>query len=135
MWFGIHLVRRNQILAEDLVAGLEQVLKSRVPIGRLAMETGRLSMKQVFEILAVQSETDEFFGQIAMRLGYLTESQLSELLATQVSREKPIGEALVELGAITRPQMEAELTVFHRQRRGASQRQDAEAEAGMPSLA
>ena len=115
MWFAIHLVRHEIISPEVFVDAVETVLKSRVPIGRLAAESHHISMRQVFEILSIQSTTGERFGRIAVRLGYLTEAQIAELLAVQANRDKSIGEVLVDLGAISRERMEAELARFRHQ--------------------
>jgi hypothetical protein len=113
MRFGIYLVRRNLVTAEEFVAAAEQVIKNRVPIGRLAVEARYISVKQVFEVLDIQAVTGERFGEIAVRLGYLTDSQLAELLARQAARDETIGEVLVQMGAIPPEVLEAESRRFH----------------------
>jgi len=109
MQFGIYLVRRGLISPEQFVDAVEQQLQYRVPIGELAVEACYISMKQVFQILGIQSATRQKFGAIAVELGYLTPSQVGELLAIQDSRDVPFGEVLVGMGALSRECLEAEL--------------------------
>jgi hypothetical protein len=116
MRFCIHLVHQKIVSPEQFVAAMEQYLKARKPIGRLAIEAGLISMKQVFEILERQTGTQRKFGRIAIDLGYLTEEQLAALLFEQSTQNQSIGEILVAKGAISREQMEAEFKRFRRER-------------------
>ena len=73
MHFGLYLVKNNVIDSDLFVTALEQQLASRPLLGSLAIETHKLSVKQVFQVLRAQFDTPgELFGEIAINLGFLT---------------------------------------------------------------
>ena len=112
MWFEIHLRRKGLVSSDQLVDAIEAQCRTRAPIGRLAVESEKLSLAQVSQILKVQADTRRPFGKIAVELGYLDESELAELLMLQSDRDRPISEILVQQGAITRERLEAERALF-----------------------
>jgi hypothetical protein len=102
MQFAMYLVENGVISCEEFFEALKLQLHSRPQLGALAIDTRRLTFRQVSAILRVQcEEPNELFGEIAVRLGYLTEEQLAELLAEQASRAQPLAEVLVENGFIS----------------------------------
>jgi len=97
MHFGLYLVKNSVIDSDLFVVALEQQLASRPLLGSLAIETHKLSVKQVFEVLRTQFDTPgELFGQIAIKLGFLTDEELSSLIYLQSTRQKPIADILVD---------------------------------------
>lgn len=94
------------LVTEDVIdhTAAEQVLKEirlqTTPIGRLALLAGHLSMKQVAEVLNVQSETGLRFGEQAIALGYLDRNQLRRLLDDQAEQRPSAGALLFELGLV-----------------------------------
>ncbi|MCA9257698.1 MAG: hypothetical protein KDA61_00805, partial [Planctomycetales bacterium] len=82
--------------------------ESRPPLGRLALSSRVMSMKQVFHVLSRQSDTDQTFGQVAVELGYLSELSLSNLLREQESMATPVSQLLVEMGAISQEDLDSE---------------------------
>lgn len=98
--------------SDQLVDAIEEQCRTRTPIGRLAVESGKLSLAQVSQILQVQADTRKPFGRVAVELGYLDDSELAELLMLQSDRDRPISEILVQQGAITRERLEAERAFF-----------------------
>jgi len=52
MQFGLYLVKHGMITASQFAQALEAQLASRPQIGALAIETGKLTVKQVFGILS-----------------------------------------------------------------------------------
>ena len=113
MRFGIHLVRRGVISSEQLVDAVDRQLNSRPPIGALAIETRRLSMHDVFEILRAQATSHEKFGQLAVELGHLRKNDIADLLAMQSERTRPIHELLLESGAVEEETLQQEWKRFH----------------------
>ncbi|MAT69022.1 MAG: hypothetical protein CMJ58_05805 [Planctomycetaceae bacterium] len=96
MYFGMHLVRQGLLTTDDFFALLEQQVASRPPMGALAIETGKLTMKQVFEVLEAQcEETSQMFGEAAVRLGFLSEQDLAVLIYEQARRAMSMTELLV----------------------------------------
>jgi hypothetical protein len=112
MWFTIHLRRKGLVSSDQLIDAIEEQCRRRTPIGRLAVQSRKLSVAQVSQILKVQADRPKPFGRLAVELGYLTESELAELLMLQSDRDRPISDILVERGAITRERLEAERTYF-----------------------
>ncbi len=99
MLFGVYLVRQKIISPETFVEALERIERSRPALGELALSTGRLTMKQVFQVLGTQSKNGEPFGRIAVRLGYLTKQDLAELLLMQTDHATPLRQVLLDMHA------------------------------------
>jgi hypothetical protein len=115
MRFCIHLVHQGSISHGQFVTAMEEHLKGRKPLGRLAMESGLISMRQTFEILERQTETGLRFGHIAVKLGYLTEPQLTELLSRQSAQNQSVADILLAAGAISNEGMAAEFQRYCRE--------------------
>lgn len=93
-----HLIARGVIDAETAVLALDEQRRRTTPIGRMALLKGYLTMKQVFQVLHIQTDTGLRFGEQAIALGYLNETQLLELLTEQRQNKPGVGEILFELG-------------------------------------
>ncbi len=99
MQFGLYLVKHGMITANQFAQALEAQLASRPQIGALAIEAGKLSVKQVFSILRTQADTPhQLFGQLAIQAGFMTEDELVVLLYQQSVRGKAMPLILAELG-------------------------------------
>jgi len=99
MQFGLYLVKHGMITANQFVQALEAQLASRPQIGALAIETGKLSVKQVFGVLRSQADMpQEMFGELAVKSGAMAEDELIVLLYHQSVRGKPMALILAELG-------------------------------------
>jgi len=97
MQFAMYLVEDGVISCEEFFEAVKLQLRSRPQLGALAIESRRLSFRQVSAILRTQcDEPNELFGEIAVRLGYLTPEDLADLLAEQAAQAKPLLEVLVE---------------------------------------
>ena len=75
----------------------------------LAVETGKLTINQVAEIIEAHLSDLRPFGQIAVERGFLTLEDLNYLLGLQAERAKPLSEILVEMGVISLEDLEREL--------------------------
>jgi len=113
MHFGLYLLRKESITGPQFIQAVSRQLETRPQIGSLAIETRRLTMRDVFRILSLQSVTHESFGQVAIYLGILSETDLRDLLALQIERTTPLGQVLVDIGAIESYQLQTELSNFH----------------------
>jgi len=109
MDFGIYLVRRGRITADQYIDARAQQLESRRKIGELALTSHKLSMRQVMEILESQIESPRPFGQLAVEKGYLTRSGLMELLGMQVEMCSSIANVLVEQRILDKRTIQREL--------------------------
>ncbi|MBI2094459.1 MAG: type II secretion system protein GspE, partial [Candidatus Omnitrophica bacterium] len=56
----------------------------RLPLGRLLVERGMITMEELEEALTEQRRTGEFLGSILTRLGKLAREQLLPILAEQL---------------------------------------------------
>ena len=109
MDFGIYLVRRGRVTADQYVDARAQQLQSRHKIGELALTSHKLSMRQVMEILEDQLESPLPFGQLAVEKGYLTQSGLMELLGMQAEMCPSIADALLEQRVLDKKTVQREL--------------------------
>ena len=83
MFLEVSLVRRGLITADAVRAGRGMAIDTNArALGRLALESGKLTMKQVFAVLEEQADNDKPFGETAVELGYLTKRQVNTLLQT-----------------------------------------------------
>jgi len=99
MQFGLYLVNQGMITASQFVQALEAQLASRPLIGSMAIETGKLSVKQVFSVLRSQADMpQEMFGELAVQKEFMTEEELLGLLYQQSLRGDSMALILVELG-------------------------------------
>lgn len=104
MFLEVSLVRHGVITAEQFVQAVEWQLAHRPRLGRLALETGKLSMKQVFAVLEAQTDNSKPFGETAVDLGFLKRRQVNTLLKQQAERTPPLAQCLIEIGAV-RPEV------------------------------
>jgi hypothetical protein len=115
MQFAMYLVDNGVISCEEFFEALKLQLSTRPQLGALAIETRRLTFRQVFSILRTQcDEPNTLFGELAVRLGYLTGQDISQLLAEQASRAMPLAEVLVENNFITSEQAERHYAEYRR---------------------
>ena len=102
MHFGLYLVKKGRITANQFVEALEAQLASRPQLGALAIETGKLSVRQVFHVLRMQADRpEEMFGVLAQEAGFLREDDLAALLDCQTRRVLPLIQVIVNLGFCT----------------------------------
>jgi hypothetical protein len=97
MQFAMYLVDNGVLTCEEFYEASKLQMHSRPQLGALAIETRRLTVKQVFSVLSLQcDEPNTKFGELAVRLGYLTDDDLAQLLAEQEGRAKPLIDLLVD---------------------------------------
>ncbi|MBA2114227.1 hypothetical protein [Bremerella alba] len=112
MHFGLYLLRKEYITGPQFIQAVSRQLETRPQIGSLAIETRRLTMRDVLRLLSLQSVSNEPFGQLAIQLGILTEVDIHDLLSLQIERTTPLAQVLVDIGAIEPYQMQTELQQF-----------------------
>jgi len=120
IFFGYYLVERGFVTTAQVLEALDMQHSKKIPIGKLARMTDRLTDEQVFAVLNQQKNEQEEgkehrpFGQIAQEMGLLNEQDIIALLEEQAVRRRHLGEILVEMGAIDNATMQRELNVFFR---------------------
>jgi hypothetical protein len=124
MQFGIHLVRGGVLSADDFVDVVERQLRERPPLGMLAIEHHKLSIKQLFAVLEAQVEDPKPFGRLAVELGFLSQADLLQLVGMQSERGRPEAEHVVEMGLVDSATVCRELQRFRAASR--DQRQELE---------
>ncbi|MBL9163586.1 MAG: hypothetical protein JNL18_12705 [Planctomycetaceae bacterium] len=102
MQFGMYLVDNGLLSTQAFYKALKLQMRSRPQLGTLAIETRRLTVKQMFTILQEQCDTpQQLFGEIAIRLGYLTNEDLNQLLEEQARHMASLPDVLVEHGFLS----------------------------------
>ncbi|HEY1187902.1 MAG TPA: Hpt domain-containing protein, partial [Gemmata sp.] len=109
--FATFLVQRGAVTAEQALEALARQHDARPTLGRVAVQTGRVSVEKLKGMLA-QMGPGEGFGAAAVRLGHLSESDLGRLVLAQEQQAPPLGECLCETGALTRDALSAELARY-----------------------
>lgn len=99
--FATFLVERGAATHGEVLAAIDRQLRSRLTIGRLALQLGVLDAPQVFAILARQTRGGTFrFGEVAIEMKLLTPRQVDELLLEQRKRTPPLESFLVRAAVL-----------------------------------
>lgn len=99
--FASFIVERGAATHGEVLAAIDQQLRSRLTIGRLALQLGVLDAPQVFAILARQTRGGKFrFGEVAIEMKLLTPQEVDELLLEQRKRTPPLESFLVRAAVI-----------------------------------
>lgn len=110
--FVAHLVDEKIIDAADIDRANTRRAEFTAPIGRLALQQGLLTMKQVTLILNEQIDSNRLFGEIAIDLGLMTEEQLAKLLVHQKLVQPSLSAVIVEMKLVDEATMERLTTDF-----------------------
>ncbi len=114
MHFGLYLIKNNVIDSELFVTALQKQLASRPLLGSLAIETGQMTVKQVFQVLRAQCDAPgELFGEIAVNMEFLAEEEVSSLVFLQSMRQKPIADILVDESLTPESDVLSHLAEYH----------------------
>jgi hypothetical protein len=79
----------------------------RPMIGQLMLKRGKLTVQQMFAVLAEEATSDKLFGQIAVEKGFISASGISTLLELQATMCPPLWQMLVSRGVIATSQAES----------------------------
>ena len=102
MQFGMYLVDNGLLSTQAFYKALKLQMRSRPQLGTIAIQSRRLTVKQMFIILQEQCDTpQQMFGEIAVRLGYLTNEDLNQLLDEQSRHMASLRDLLVEHGFLS----------------------------------
>lgn len=112
MKFGIYLLQRGLIDANTFVNAIELQVRQRPLLGALAIELGKLSMHDVFEILGDQADSQLPFGKIAVQKQLMSREDLAEIILLQLERTKPLVDILVDMGVMNQGTADEELARF-----------------------
>lgn len=116
MLFGEYLVKKGLVDEETLVIALDQQRQQKRPLGQIALKTGLINKKELFQILTEQRRPDskeKSFGLIALELEILTMEQVDGLVASQSESNFLLGEILVDDGVISKNQLSQCLHEFY----------------------
>ena len=105
MWFVTYLLKKGIISSGQFAAAACQQFDERVPLGRIALKSRKLTMKELKQILECQAGHPEPLGYFAVKLGFLSEDDVAILLNKQAEELRPLAEILVDQGALSREQV------------------------------
>ncbi|MCA9217759.1 MAG: hypothetical protein KDB27_32040 [Planctomycetales bacterium] len=121
MWFACYLHKKGIITGDQFAEAVREQLSRRPLLGAIAIQSGKLSVKQVMRVFTVQADDlEKAFGELAIELGFLTEEDLAQLLLEQANSAPQLSEILVETGALTREQMLDELAQYRSHAHGSN---------------
>lgn len=76
------------------------------PLGRVLVEMGYLSVKELMRLLAIQAdEPSAYLGSLAVREGYCTQSQIEQALRLQRSTTAGVYQFLTSVGGLSPEQL------------------------------
>lgn len=99
--FIVYLYQQGRLDAVEAMMVMDQALRGRPPIGKIAVREGMLTVKEVMAVLSAQAEQHprRKFGETALQLGLLTEQDLRWLLRAQAQAASK--DPCSEVGALT----------------------------------
>ena len=100
--FGSFLIQVYNINTDIILEALEIQQKKTIPIGRLAIDLGYMSVRQIMDTLFAQGDSKKRFGQFAIELGFITKENLQTLLKSQKSERPELGDILVDMKVMDR---------------------------------
>ena len=110
--FGAYLVHQKLATPSLIVEALDRQRVIRRPIAAIAREQRLLDMDQLFQVLNQQVDSGKLFGKIAVENGFLTKKDLKRLLFIQKSEIPHLGEILIDMGVISPAVMEGALNRY-----------------------
>lgn len=113
--FAHHLIVEGIIDEDEALQALDQQRRMTQPIGRLALQKGYLTMKQVFHVLQEQADSQMRFGEMAITLGYMDNAQLDDLLDTQQLQRPGLSEVLFGMGLVRKGVLQKQRRAFLRE--------------------
>ncbi|MCP4042580.1 MAG: hypothetical protein GY731_11610, partial [Gammaproteobacteria bacterium] len=109
LYFGEYLIEQGLLAEANVLKALEAQRKETPNFERMALKLSLLSVKEVFQLLTRQADSDLSIAELALRDGYLDAEQVMDVL-NEVDRVRPsFGDVLVSLGMLTSAAMETEL--------------------------
>jgi len=106
MQFLVHLVRSGVLTAEQAIDAIDAQLRSMKPLGKLALESRMMTVREVMTVLERQAEVpDIMFGETAVELGFLTQDKVAALLATQRRQRLSLDQVLINMGGVPAPEL------------------------------
>jgi uncharacterized protein YlaN (UPF0358 family) len=120
MQFGMFLVDNGVLSTQAFYKALKLQMRSRPQLGTIAIQSRRLTVKQMFIILQEQCDSpQQMFGEIAIRLGYLTSEDLHQLLEEQSRHMTSLRDILVEHGFLSAEVVDQQYAAYRRSTRQA----------------
>lgn len=92
-----YLQKRDILGHEDVNQALNRQRELTCPLGRLALQTRTLTVREVNVTVASQLDTKLHFGAQAIELGYMSHSDLDFLLDLQDQNRPKLCKVLMEL--------------------------------------
>ncbi len=112
--FSNYLVGQSVITIEQRDTFQEEIQKTRVKLGTIAIAEGLLTEEQAEEINHQQTLQDRRFGDIAVELEYLTSDQVTDLLGKQGNVSMKFFQILIDSLGLTMETVTEHLHGFQR---------------------
>ena len=97
-------------------------------LGTLAIESGKLTVKQVFQVLREQNaRPEELFGELAVEAGFLSEEELAGQIYLQSLRVQTLVDILVEQGHLPADVADEHLASYRKENQQAENLEPVEA--------
>lgn len=109
---GNYFVKTGKLTGKQLKDVLEKQDKTRVKLGLIAQSEGLMNEKQTAEVNRLQATLDKRFGDIAVEKGYLTEEQVDRLLKLQGNPYLAFVQTIVDEGLMTAAEVDDAVSAY-----------------------
>lgn len=104
---AIVALRAGWASVSDIADAVEARRAERPLIGQLLLKHRKITVHQIFDVLAEEATNNKLFGQIAVDKGYITPADVDQILYIQQCSCPPLWQQLVSRGVITTAQAES----------------------------
>lgn len=104
---AIVALRAGWASVSDIADAVEARRVERPLIGQLLLKHRKITVHQIFDVLAEEATNNKLFGQIAVEKGYVTPADVDQILYIQQCSCPPLWQQLVSRGVITTAQAES----------------------------
>ncbi len=112
---GNYMVSTGKISQKQLDNILDKQDQVRVKLGLIAVSEGMITQEQAEEINRLQSTCDKRFGDIAIEKGYMTQVQLEKILKMQGNAYLIFVQSLVDAEVLKAEEMENVIDSFRKE--------------------
>lgn len=110
--FGGFLVVRERLTSEQLMTVLDHQRAERPLLGKMLVESGKISSCQATRILTYLNENQGRFGDVAVQLGFLDQETLDATFSEQKKLRPGLRYIMCELGYLDKVSIDAEFDEY-----------------------
>ncbi|MBF0464746.1 MAG: cyclic nucleotide-binding domain-containing protein [Nitrospirae bacterium] len=111
-FLGKYLIDRGLVMEEDVIDALEIQRRESPAFEKVSLDLEFLTMKQIFQLLTYQADSDLTFAEVALRKKYLTQEQVIRVNNIIIDTRPFLGKILVSANKITKEKLNEVISSF-----------------------